>query len=67
MAFQNENEQHHLERGVSGVGLGSGLLQVRDSIYTRNEAPNNVALWPIAFVSKTPTSVETNYSNVKKP
>ena len=32
----------------------------------RNEAPNNVALWPIAFASKSLTSTETQYSNIKR-
>ena len=34
--------------------------------FPRNEAPNNAALWPIAFASKSLTSMEINNSNIER-
>ena len=41
--------------------VSASLLQVSDEMqFPRNEASNNAALWPIAFVSKGLTSTETS-------
>ena len=67
MAFYNEKEQLYLETDVSGVGLGAGLLQVRDDMqFSRNEVPDNAVLWPVAFMTKGITSTKTCYSNIEK-
>ena len=54
----------YLETDVSGTGLGTGLLQVRDCVQTL--VPNIVALWPTAFVSENPSSAETKYLNTEE-
>ena len=64
MAFYNKKYQFYLEMDVLDVDLGSSLLEVRDRMqFPRNEAPNNAAIWSIAFASKSLTSTETWYSN----
>ena len=35
-------------------------------LFARNEAPNNVALWPIAFASKSLIIMEIQYSNIDR-
>ena len=66
MTFYNEKEQLYLEQDVLGVGLAASLLQVRDGMqFTRNEAPDSVALWPKAFASKSITSAGTHCSNIE--
>ena len=53
MKFYNERQALYLETDMSGVGLGASLLQVRESMNcTCDEAPNSIALCPIAFASK---------------
>ena len=55
VAFCNVKQQPYFGRDASGVSLGICLLQVRDRMwFPRNEAPNNVVLWSIAFASKNP-------------
>ena len=34
--------------------------------FPRNDAPNNEALWPIAFVNMSLISAETNYSYIAR-
>ena len=34
--------------------------------FLKDEAPSNVALWPIAFANKSLTSAETQYSNTER-
>ena len=42
-----------LETDASGIGLGAGLLQVRDGLICGcDEVPDNVTLCPITFASK---------------
>ena len=63
----NGKEQPYLETDMFGVGIHASLLQLRDRLqFSRNEAPDNSALWPKVFASKTLTSVETYYSNIQK-
>ena len=54
----NEKEQQlYMETDVSGVGLGA--VQVRDVMwFSRNEAHDNAALWPISITSKSLTSID---------
>ena len=57
MAFYNEKEQLYLETYVLGVGLGACFQQVGDRMqFQKDEAPNNMTLWPIPFTSKRMTS-----------
>ena len=57
--------QMYLETDALGVGLRASLLQTRDEVrFPKNEAPNNVALWPVGSVSKILTSTKTQYSNI---
>ena len=67
MAFYNEKEQLYLETDVSGVSLRASLLPVRDKMWLpRNKAPDNAALWTVAFVSKSLISAEIWYSNIER-
>ena len=67
MKFYNETKPLYLEKGSSGVGLGAGLLQVRNgTIRPRDMAPNNKILRPIAFASKSLSSTEKRYSNIER-
>ena len=67
MILYNEKEQLYLKRDVWGVGLEAKHLQVREGMwFPRNEAPDNAALQPIAFASKSLTREETWYSNIEK-
>ena len=59
-------QQLYLEIYVSGVGLGISL-QARDRMQSqRNEVPKNAVLWPIAFTSKSLTTVEVLYNNTER-
>ena len=55
MAFYTGKRQLCYERGILGVHLRAGLLQVRDA-----------ALWPKEFVSKNLTSVQMHYKNIER-
>ena len=53
MAIYNKKEQLYLEKDTSCVCHRESLLQVRDGMQVpKDEAPNNMAPWPIAFTSK---------------
>ena len=53
MMFYDENEPQYLETDAFGVGLGVGLLQIREKINCPyDEAPDNTVLHPTAFASK---------------
>ena len=61
IAFYNEKAQLYLETDVLAMGLWASLLQVRDGMwFPRKEAPDNAALQPIAFVSKSLSSADTH-------
>ena len=52
---------------MSGVRLGTGVLQVRDEMhFPKDEAPDKSALQPIACVRKCLTSAKTHYSNIER-
>ena len=66
MVFYKEKQQQHLETDASGVSLGGYLLQGGDGMqYPRNEALDDVTLWPMAFASKSLTSMKTCYNNTE--
>ena len=53
MKFCDETRPLFLETGVSGVGLGAGLLQIRNVINCpQDEKVHNSTLRPIAFAGK---------------
>ena len=67
MAFLDEKEQLYLEKDALGGSLGVSLLQQRNGMqFPTNVAPTNRAPWPIAFASKSLTSAETQYRNIKR-
>ena len=62
----NENEQLNLKH-TSGVGLGTGLLLVRDRIhFPRDLAPDDSATWPVRFTNTGLTSNEAHNSNTER-
>ena len=55
-----KNEQFYLETDASSIGLVAGLLQMMDRMwFPKDEAPDNSALWPTAFASKSLNNSET--------
>ena len=59
MKFYDETKPLYLETDASGIGLGATLLHMRDGVICpRNIAPDNTILRPIAFASKSLTSME---------
>ena len=52
---------------MPGVGLGTGLLHVRDGMQVpKDRTPDNSELWLIALESKSLTSTETHYRNIER-
>ena len=67
MKYYNEKEPLYLEIKMSSVGIGVGLLQVREgNTCFLEKAPYNTALCPIAFASKCLFSAEARYSNIQR-
>ena len=57
----------YLETEASEVGLGAGLLQTRNGTScARDMAPDTNILRPIAFASKSLSSPQKRYSNMKE-
>ena len=56
-----------LETDASGIGLGAALLQLcNNMVCQEGVAPQNIALHPIAFASKSLTGAERRYSKIKQ-
>ena len=67
MKFYDETKPLYLETDACGIGLGVTLLQTIDgTTCPRDTAPDNTLLRPITFASKSLTSVEQRYSNIKR-
>ena len=65
MKFYNDSKPLYLETDASGVSHGAAMLQLCDNMACQKGlAPNNIILHPIAFASKSLTSVEWRYSNI---
>ena len=66
MKFYDNSKPLYLETGASGIGLGSALLQLHDkTVCQKGVAPQNIALCPIVFASKSLTGAEWRYSNIE--
>ena len=56
-----------IEIDASGIGLGTGLLQVRDGMKcTHDDTLDNTLLQQIDFASKSLSSAEQCYSNIEQ-
>ena len=67
MKFYDENQPLYLETETSGVRLGAALPQTRSGTgCPRDKAPDNSIFRPIAFASKSLSSVERRYSNIER-
>ena len=63
----DENQPLYLETDTFGIGFGPAPLQTTDGTKCpRGIAPDNSILSPIAFASKSLTSVERRYSNIER-
>ena len=66
MKFYDNSKPLYLETDASGIGLGAALLQLHDNtVCQKGVAPQNIALHPIAFTSKSLTGVEQRNSNIE--
>ena len=67
MKFYDVTKLLYLETYVSGVGLGAALLQAGSGTSCpRDNAPDNSILRPITFASKSLSSAERRYRNIKR-
>ena len=63
----NESEQLYLETDVSSAGLAAGLIQARDGMWLpKDKTPDDSALWPIVFASKSLTSAKTHFGKTER-
>ena len=66
MKFYDTSRPLYLETDASGFGLGTRLLQMKDSMNGgHDEVPHNVTLCPIAFAIKSLMSAEQYYRNIE--
>ena len=66
MKFYHASSFLYLETDVSGISLGAGLLQVRESKNCGwDKVPDNVTLCWIALASKSLLNAEHSYNNIK--
>ena len=67
MKFYNETQPLYLETNASGVRLGASLLQTRSGTSCpRDKTTDNIISRPIAFDSKSLSSVERWYTNIER-
>ena len=67
MKCYNETKPLHLETDASRIGLSVTLLQTREGIScSRDEAPDNYKLRPIAVTSKSLLALERRHINRKR-
>ena len=66
MKFYDAAKSLYLKTDASGISLEAGLLQVKDGMNCgEDEVLTNTALFPIAFTSKSLSSVKWHYSNME--
>ena len=66
MKFYNASRTLHLETDASGVSIGAGFLQVRDSMNcVDDEVSDNATLYLIASTRKSISSAQWHYSNIE--
>ena len=59
MKLYDASKSLYMEMGASGIGFGTRLLQMHEGMNCKHEeVPGNVALHPIAFASKSLSSME---------
>ena len=59
MKFYDDTKPLYLETDASGTGLGAALLQLRDNMNcSKDTAPDNAILCPIAFANKSLTGAD---------
>ena len=64
MKFYDTPKSLYLETDASGVSLGARLLHIRDGMNCGcDELPDNAAMCPVAFASKSLSSTVWHYSN----
>ena len=66
MKFNNKVRPLYLETDVSGIGLGVGLLQVRDGMNCPHDKMPNSILKPTAFANERLHSTERRYRNIER-
>ena len=67
LKFYDRTRLLYLETDSSGMSLGAGLLQARESMNCRcDEISDNVILLPVAFASKSLSSVKQCFSNIEQ-
>ena len=66
MALYNEKGQLYLRKCIWCRSRSKSYTNEEWIWFQRNEAPDNAALQPIAFESKTLASAETCYSNIER-
>ena len=66
MTFYDKSIPLYRKTDASGVDLGAGLLQVREGLKCGcDEVADNAILCSTAFASKSLSSAEWQYSNIK--
>ena len=66
MKFYDDAKPLYLETDASRIGLKAALLQLcNKTVCQKGMVPDNITLHPIAFASKSLTSVEWRYSNIE--
>ena len=66
MKFYYETRPLYLEADLSGIGLGTRLLQIRDKMnFPQAKAPHNSILRLIAFANKSLSSADRRYNNIE--
>ena len=67
MKFYDETKPQYIETDASEVGLGAVLPQKRsNTIYHRDEVPDNNILRPMAFSRRSLIGAEKRYSNIEE-
>ena len=66
MKFYGDSKPLYLETDASSVGHGAALWQTHEgTTCQKDKVPDNTILHPLAFGSKSLTSAEHRYSNMK--